>query len=391
MSAPGLAFALRTARLDPATHPFLAGVQARLRGPTVQGSAIDEAIERLRAGAALDASSARAACLELMAGTAADEHAGALLALLAPETLTAETIAAFARVMREHATPVRPRLAPGAPLLDTCGTGGDGLGTFNISTTAAFVVAAAGVAVAKHGNRAATSRSGSADVLEALGVRIDLDAEQVARCIEDVGVGFMFAQSFHPAYRNVQRIRQRLTQEALPGVPARTVFNILGPLANPAAATHQVLGVSVATLVPTLATVLGHLGVVRALVVCGETDRAGVGIDEVSTSGPTQAVELAHGFCTPLVVSAEALGLPRVPVQALEGGDAAHNARIIEAILCGVDDSPRRDVVVVNAAAALYVAGVCASLAEGIAQSRDLVASGAAYRRLDALREASHG
>jgi anthranilate phosphoribosyltransferase len=386
MSLPGLAAAICAARLDAATRPFLLGVQRRLAGPAVHGSAIDEAIEQLRAGGTLDEAAARAACLELVEGSAADETAGTLLALLAPERLSPETIAAFARVMREHATPVRPRLAPGAPLLDTCGTGGDGLGTFNVSTTVAFVAAAAGVAVAKHGNRAATSQSGSADVLEALGVSIDLDGEQVARCIERVGLGFMFAQRFHPAYRNVQRVRQRLTQEALPGVPARTVFNILGPLANPAAATHQVLGVSVPSLVPTLAAVLGRLGVVRALVVCGETDRVGVGMDEVSTSGVTHAVELDHGRCGPLEISPEEFGLRRVPVAALAGGDAMHNAGLVRAILQGTAPAAHTEIVLLNAAAALYVAGVCESLGGGVAKARALIASGAALGRLEALQ-----
>ena len=387
MSTPALADAIRSAPLDPATHPFLTAVRARLLGPVVQGSAVDDAIERLRSGGVLDEPAARAACLDLIAGTAPDENAGALLALLEPEGLSAETIATFARVMREHTTPVRPRLPPGAPLLDTCGTGGDGLGTFNVSTTVAFVVAAAGVAVAKHGNRAATSRSGSADVLEALGVRIDLDAEQVARCIEDVGIGFMFAQHFHPAYRHVQRVRQRLTKEALPGVPARTVFNILGPLANPAAATHQVLGVSVPSLVPTLAGVLGRLGVVRALVVCGATDRAGIAMDEVSTAGVTHAVELAHGRCVSMEITPEGLGLTRVSVHELAGGDAGHNATILRAILQGTAPGPHTDVVLLNAAAALYVAGVSGSLVDGVARSRDLIGSGAALQRLDALRD----
>ena len=362
-----------------APRPFSAVVQARLSGPVRQGSAVDDAIERLRAGATLDAASVQAACLDLMAGTTPDDTAGAFLTLLVPERLPAETIAAFARVMREHATPVRPRLAPGTPLFDTCGTGGDGLGTFNISTTVAFVVAAAGVVVAKHGNRAATSRSGSADVLEALGIRIDLDAEQVARCIEDVGIGFMFAQRFHPAYRHIQRVRQMLAQ--------RTVFNILGPLANPAAATHQVLGVSVAALVPILADVLGRLGVVRALVVCGATDHADRGMDELSTAGPTRGVELKDAMCTPMTLTPEDAGLARASVTEIVGGDATHNAALLRAILQGTDPGPRTDIVLLNAGAALYVSGTTDSIGQGVVRAREIIASGAALQRVDALRD----
>lgn len=383
-SAPSLADAIRTATIDPQTRPFLAEVQARLRAGARSGSAVDDAIELLRADRALDATVARAACLELIEGAVDDARAGALLALLAPERLSPATIAIFAQAMRDHATPVRPQLPAGAPLLDTCGTGGDGLGTFNVSTTVAFVVAAAGVAVAKHGNRAATSRCGSADVLEALGIRIDLTADEVARCIEAVGLGFMFAQRFHPAYRNVQRVRQRLTQEALAGVPARTLFNILGPLANPAAATHQVLGVSSAALVPVLADVLERLGVVRALVVHGETATAGM--DELSLSGPTRAVEVRDGQRTASVVTPVDVGLTPAPVDALIGGVAEENAEILRAILAGEAPGPRTDIVLLNAGAALYVAGVADSIRAGVERARALIGNGAALAKLDALR-----
>lgn len=389
-AAPTLADAIRAATIDPTTRPFLAAVQARLAssgGPT--GAAVEDAIDLLSAGGTLSPVAARAACLDLIAGTSPDAHAGALLALLAPDRLPADTIAIFARVMREHAPAVRPRLPTGTPLLDTCGTGGDGLGTFNVSTTVMFVVAAAGVAVAKHGNRAATSRSGSADVLEALGIRIDLDPDQVARCIEDTGLGFMFAQRYHQAYRNVQRVRQRLSAEALPGVPARTVFNVLGPLANPAAATHQVLGVSLPGLTATMAQVLDRLGSVRALVVHGETDRPGAGMDELSTAGPTRIAELRDGTVVESILDPQAVGLSRARVADFAGGDATENAAILTAILSGTDTGPRADLVLLNAAAALYAAGAADSLAAGVKRSRDLIADGSALKKLTALRDRS--
>ncbi len=382
---PAFADAVRAADVDPATRPFLAAVRARLVGGARADTAVDAAIETLRAGGTLDDAAARAACLELIAGSVPDAHAGALLTLLAPERLAPSTIAVFARVMREHAVPVRPRLAPGTPLLDTCGTGGDGLGTFNVSTTVMFIAAAAGVAVAKHGNRAATSRSGSADVLEALGVRIDLDAEQVARCIEDVGVGFMFAQRFHQAYRNVARIRQQLTAEAPPGTTARTVFNILGPLANPAAATHQVLGVSGRELVPVLAQVVARLPIKRALVVHGAADVGGM--DELSTAGPSELAEVRDGRIASSRLDATTLGLAAAAVADFRGGDAPANAATLRAILSGRDRGARADLVLLNAAAALYVAGAADSLATGLQRARDLIASGDALRRVDLLRD----
>jgi anthranilate phosphoribosyltransferase len=258
--------------------------------------------------------------------------------------------------------------------VDTCGTGGDALKTFNISTTAAFVVAAAGVAVAKHGNRSVTSKCGSADVLEALGVRLDLTPETVGRCIDDIGIGFLFARSHHPAMKHAAPVRGEL------GI--RTVFNVLGPLTNPAGAKRQVVGVYDGALCPVLAQVLANLGAEHVMVVHGIA-----GLDEIATFGETVVAEAKDGMITTYTLTAEALGLPTAAHgDVTPGADAAENAGFLLGILEGRDTGHRYNIVAANAAAALVVAGVAETLPEGVAVARNLIRSGAAREKLEALR-----
>jgi anthranilate phosphoribosyltransferase len=272
--------------------------------------------------------------------------------------------------MRERATPVRPRVTG---LLDTCGTGGDGLHTFNISTTTAFVVAGAGVAVAKHGNRAVSSAAGSADVLEALGVDLSLDAVGMARCIDEAGVGFLFAPSLHSSMRHAAGPRREI------GI--RTVFNILGPLTNPAGAKRQLLGVYDPRLAPVLAEVAGRLGAERVIVVNGHP-----GMDEVSASGPTTVAECTGEGRTVRLheITPEQVGIARGSLADLAGGDAVENAAILRAILEG-EHGPRRDVVLMNAGMALLAAGTAEDLAAGVASARESIDSGRALASLMAL------
>jgi len=281
---------------------------------------------------------------------------------------TVAEITGFARAMRRHATPVRPSRRP---LVDTCGTGGDRAHTFNISTTAAFVVAGAGVAVAKHGNRSVSSRSGSADVLQALGVKLELSPEAVARCIDEVGFGFLFAPLLHPAMKHASGPRREM------GV--RTVFNILGPLANPAGASLQLVGVYDGRLVEPVAEVLRELGAEAAYVV-----HSAEGLDELSTTGVNHIAALRDGIVSCFELDATQLGLPRAPLEALRGGDAAENAHLTREILDGAQ-GPRRDVVLLNAGMALVAAGVARDPREGLAMAAESVDSGRARRVLDAL------
>jgi anthranilate phosphoribosyltransferase len=287
---------------------------------------------------------------------------------------TVEEIAGFARAMREKAV----RIAPRCPLLvDTVGTGGARVKMFNISTTAAFVVAGAGVAVAKHGNRAASSKSGSADVLEELGVNLAVPPQFVEQCIEAIGIGFLFAQHFHPAMKYAGPVRREL------GI--RTVFNVLGPLTNPAGARRQLVGVFDPNLTEPLARVLGLLGSEHAFVVHGL-----IGLDEWSTCGATRVSELNQGEVTTRLYTAADLGLPEATLAELAGGNPAENALITVAILRG-QTGPQRDIVLVNAAATLVAAGHAKDLAEGLQQAATSIDSGAALQKLDALREKTRG
>ena len=257
------------------------------------------------------------------------------------------------------------------PLLDTCGTGGTGISTLNISTTALFVVAAGGVKVAKHGNRGVTKRSGSADLLEALGVRIEQEPEELARSLEETGIAFLFARSHHPAMRFVAPIRGELK--------ARTVFNVLGPLTNPAGATRQLLGVFDTALTEQLARVLSQLGVERALVVHGD------GLDDFSITGENVVSELeATGEIRSYRLAPEEVGLKRHPLEALAGGDPEANARIVREVLSGVERGAKRDIVLFNAGAGLYLGGCTAGIREGVARAAELINRGAALETFEA-------
>ncbi len=330
---------------------------------------IVEAIDRLVRGESLSADEASAAMEEIMEGTATHAQIAALLVALRMKGETVEEIAGLARVMRSKATPVD---VGEQNVIDTCGTGGDRAGTFNISTAAALVAAAAGVPIAKHGNRAMSSRCGSADVLEALGVEINLDAEEVARCVRQVGIGFMFAPLFHPAMKYAAPVRRELG--------TRTVFNILGPLTNPAGARSQVLGVADPSLAPKMAGVLEMLGARHALVVHGHG-----GLDELSTTGPSIMYRVRAGCPVErMQVVPEELGLEQAPPGAFAGGTAEDNAAIIRSVLSG-ERGPRRDVVLLNAAAALYAAEAVDNLREGIELAGRAIDSGAALDTLERL------
>lgn len=305
----------------------------------------------------------------MMNGEATPAQMAAFLMALRIKGETIAEITGCARVMRDRAS----RVTHNQPVaVDTCGTGGDKSNTFNISTTAAFVVAGAGVAVAKHGNRAASSLTGSADLLEALNVNLTLTAEQVGQCIDEVGIGFMFAPALHSSMKHVAPVRKEIGM--------RTIFNLLGPLTNPAHAQAQVMGVFSPNLTEPLARVLGNLGCQHALVVHGVD-----GVDEISISGPTVISELMDGFVHTYRVIPEDLGIDRAPREYIRGGTKDENARITEAILAG-ETGPRRDVVLLNASAALLAAGRVKSLQEGVTVAAESIDSGAAREKLAALR-----
>ncbi len=326
------------------------------------------AIAEVINGRDLTLAQAEAAMDVIMRGEATPAQIGSYLTALRMKGETVDEIAGSARSMRNHVVPVRPAVRDGAMLVDTCGTGGDGKQTFNISTTTAFVVAGAGIPVAKHGNRAASSRSGSADVLMALGGNLDLEAEEVAACIDEVGIGFLYAVNHHPAMRHAIGPRREIGQ--------RTIFNLLGPLTNPAGATHQVLGVYDPALTETLARVLGALESRAATVVHG----AG-GLDELSLSGPNQVSTLRQGRVESMELDPAGLGLSAAPVEALVGGSPEENARITRAVLSGEERGPRRDVVLLNAAAVFSVES--GDWAAGLATAETTIDSGAALDVLE--------
>lgn len=332
-----------------------------------------ELVARAAAGEHLTEAQAMEGMRQLISADASPALKGALLTALRMKGETADEITGFARVMREASVRVLPRCER---LVDTCGTGGGTVPTFNISTAAAFVVAGAGVSVAKHGNRAMTSKCGSADVLEALGVRIDLTPEQVCACIEEVGIGFLFAQAHHPAMRHVGPVRKEL--------PFRTVFNCLGPLTNPAGASSQVIGVYEPRLVPLLAEALVNLGCRRAMVVHGLD-----GLDEISTLGPTRVAEIRNGEIRYAELTPERFGLEEAAPEALgPGEDPAEGALLLRRVLEG-EAGPRQDIVLLNAAAALLVAGAADDLAGGLERARESLRSGAAAAKLELLCEAT--
>lgn len=326
---------------------------------------IEEAIAKVAAGESLTREQAAAAMNLIMTGEVTGAQFGALLMGLHLKGETVEEIAGFASVMRDKAL----RVHAGDSVLDTCGTGGDRSETFNISTTAAFVVAAAGATVAKHGNRAMSSRCGSADVLEELGVVVGLGPQGVERTLEQVGIGFMFAPTFHPAMKYAAGPRREMR--------VRTVFNILGPLTNPALARRQVLGVADGRMAEKMAQVLRELGSIHALVVHGAD-----GLDEITLTGPSQIYELQNGEIRCYEITPEHFGFSCSAVSELRGGDRAANASITRSVLHG-ETGPRRDVVLLNAAAALVAADLVEDLAEGVEVARKALDTGAGAEKLE--------
>jgi anthranilate phosphoribosyltransferase len=313
---------------------------------------------------------------ELLSGHVETADIVRLLTALNQRRITATELAGFARIMRRHAEQVFSSEAERPPhMLDTCGTGGDGCGTFNISTAAAFVAAAAGVHVAKHGNRSVSSLSGSADVLEALGIRIDLPLQQCGRAIREIGIGFLFAPAAHAATRHAAAARKQ--------IGTRTVFNLLGPLTNPAGAHSQILGVFSADLIDLMAATLVELGVDRAFVVhgCG-------GLDELSPAGETQVAEVRKGVVRRLVLQPEDFGLAPAPLASIEGGTPQENAVMIQQIFEG-QTGPRRDVVVMNCAAALVITDMAGNFRQGTEIAARVLSSGATREKLEKLRQFS--
>jgi anthranilate phosphoribosyltransferase len=328
---------------------------------------LTKAIETLLGGGSLSAEEASEVLAEIMEGRASEAQTAALLIALRAKGETAEELAGLARTMRSMAA----RVEVGRDdLLDTAGTGGGPL-TFNVSTTAALVAAGAGCAVAKHGNRSATSRSGSADLLEALGVGIELGPDQVVRCIDEVGFGFMFAPRHHQATKHVVPVRK--------AIAVRTIFNFLGPLTNPAGASRQLIGVGDPAFVGVVAEALAELGCDHGLVVCGED-----GVDEISLSGATRMVEVWGNDHGELSFHPQDAGIDPAPLESIRGGEPAENAEVTRAVLDG-EQGPRRDVVLLNAGAAIYVGGKAGEIAEGVERARESIDSGAAKRVLEKL------
>jgi anthranilate phosphoribosyltransferase len=361
-------------------HACISGAAAQMIHEALQKIVAEEDLSRVEAEAAME---------EILSGLANDAQIAALLTALRMKGETVDELVGFATAMRRHATPIFPGTLPLAieSLVDTCGTGGDASGTFNVSTAAAFVVSGAGVHVAKHGNRSISSRCGSADVLEHLGVRIDLPPERVAKSIEEVGIGFLFAPAIHLATKYAMPARRSLRM--------RTVFNLLGPLTNPAGASAQVVGVYEPGLTELMARALGELRVRRAFVVHGADH-----LDEISIAGITYIAELRDSLVRSYTVAPEDFGLRRAPLEAIRGGDAAQNAKIIHRILgrqpASRDHGPHRDIVLANAAAALVASGRAADLLDGVRLAAHSIDSGAARAKLAALiafsqSEKAHG
>jgi anthranilate phosphoribosyltransferase len=329
---------------------------------------IQQALSRLLDGHDLTRDEARGVMGVVMAGEATPAQIAGFLVALRAKGETADEIAGCAEAMREHVLVVRPERDD---LVDTAGTGGDGARTFNISTAAALVAAAAGAAVAKHGNRAVSSASGSADVLQALGFELELPPERIARSIDELGFGFLFAPSHHPAMRHAAPVRRELA--------TRTVFNVLGPLTNPAGARSQIVGVYDPDLVRTIAEVLARLGARHAFVVHG----AG-GVDELSPVGPNLVCEVVHGRVRERSVDPLDLGIARAAPEELRGGTPAENAAAIRDVFAGADGG-RRSAILLNAAGAIAAGGLARDLREGLGLARDALESGAAAERLEAL------
>ncbi len=345
---------------------------------------ITEALKKIIERCDLTREEAESLLDQIMTGVCTDAQTGALLVGLRMKGETAAELTGFARVMRARAEAVRPRSLVATnlggtdrdALIDTCGTGGDASGTFNISTATAFVVAGCGLRVAKHGNRSVSSHCGSADVMEALGVNIELPPERIAQCIDEVGIGFLHAPLLHQAMKHVAPARRQL------GI--RTIFNMLGPLTNPAEANTQVIGVYAAHLTELLAEVLRNLGSLRAMVVHGSD-----GLDEITITGESKITELKNGEISTYTVRPEDFGLNRASLEAIQGGDAGENAQIILDMLHG-QVGPRRDIVLLNAAAALVASGKAADFKWGIEMAAGSIASGRAMEKLNRLIEVTN-
>lgn len=335
-------------------------------------------IEQLEAGRVLLRADAEAVMEELLCGRMDTAEIVRFLRALNQRPILVAELAGFATVMRRHATHIFDHNQPCPDcLVDTCGTGGDGFGSFNISTAAAIVAAACGARVAKHGNRAVSSRSGSADVLEALGVRIDLPSARVGMAIREIGIGFLFAPAVHAATRHAMPARKQIV--------TRTVFNLLGPLTNPARAQAQVVGVFSAEVIDLMAETLAELGVTRAFVVHG----AG-GLDEISLAGETLVAEVREGAIKRYTVAPEDFGVPRASLAAVRGGSAADNAAILQNIFAG-ELGPQRDIVTINTAAALVAAGVAGNFTEGAELAARALSATAAAEKLSQLRKFTNG
>lgn len=333
---------------------------------------IKEALSKIVSGSDLTMAEAREVMREIMRGETTQAQIGAFLTALRMKGETVDEIAGCAQAMRESAIAVKPKRNQ---LVDTCGTGGDGSGTFNISTTVAFVAAGAGLAVAKHGNRSVSSRCGSADLLQALGVNLELTPEQVARCIDEVGIGFLFAPKLHPAMRYALAPRQE--------IGLRTIFNILGPLSNPAQAKRQLLGVYRSDLTELMAEVLLALGAEHAFVVHGAD-----ALDELSVTGQNKISQLHNGHIETYYLDPRDLGLPRAKLSDLAGGSVEDNAAITKALLAG-KDGPKRDVILLNAAAVFIAGGKASSFSEGLKLAAEAIDNGSAQRKLYQLVEFS--
>jgi len=332
---------------------------------------IREAIQKVVESQSLTADEAAQVMEEIMGGDVTPAQFGAFVTALRLKGETSEEISGLARIMRAKAIPVNVDF----PVIDVVGTGGDGVGTFNITTATAFIVTGAGLKVAKHGNRAASSHCGSADVLEALGVKVDLNPEQVQKCIEEVGMGFMFAPSFHPATKFAVGPRREI------GI--RNVFNILGPLTNPAGASHYLLGVADGSQTEKMASVLKNLGCDHALVVHGED-----GLDEITVTGKTQIYEVKKSGIKSYTVCPEDFGLPEAKIEDLKGGTAEENASILRGVLSGAT-GPQRDVVLMNAAAALVAGDKTDTLSQGMELAKEILDSGQALSKMKQLVEFS--
>ena len=342
-------------------------------------------IESLRANQDLKPEEVRAAAAALLAESDSPEDKAEFLRALSAKGETPEEIAEFVRFFLDQA--IDPGLGaadvPG-PMLDVCGTGGDKLQLFNVSTTVMFVAASAGAVVVKHGNRGVTSRSGGADVLEALGVRIDLPPDRFRDCVRRTGMGFLFAPAYHPAFKAIAPIRQQLAREG-----TRTVFNLLGPLLNPVRPAHQLVGVFAPELAPVFVEILERLGRTRAWAVYGSTADGGA-MDELSNLGNTLVWSFAQGSPPQReILHPSELGMVGGHLDALRGGDASENAAILTAILDGSDRGPCREIVLLNAGAALVVAGLAPGIAEGIALATEQIESGGAMGKLHAFRQAA--